>query len=76
MLDAFLSALPRDLANLREWWDGIDVSYRAVACALLSFYLMWQATKSSHRNDRGFFITGAAALGLLAYAAMLIVGKK
>ena len=76
MLDAFFIALQRDLANLHEWWRSIDTTYRAVGCALVSFFLMWEATKSSQGNDRRFFLTGMAALGLLAYGAMLFVEKK
>lgn len=71
MLDSIFTALQTNLAGLREWWGSINTTYRAAGCLLVSFYLMWEATKSSEVHDRKFFITGLAALGLLAYGAAL-----
>ncbi len=76
MLDTLLNALQADLINLREWWNSIDATYRAAGCLLISFYLMWEATKSSHGNDRRFFLTGLVALGMLIYGAALFAQKK
>ena len=40
---------------------------------LLALYLIWEATKAAEEHDRKFFVTGMAALGLLAYGAVLFV---
>ena len=74
MLDSVLKTLQTNVAELSEWWNSIDSTYRATGCLLTSFLLMWEATKAtSEDRDRKFFFTGIAALGLLAYGAVLFM---
>lgn len=71
MLGSILTTLQTNAVNLSEWWDSIDNTYRAGGCVLLALSLIWEATKSAEDRDRKFFISGLAALGLLAYGAVL-----
>ena len=73
MLNLILKSLQRDVADLASWWSAIPYTYRGAGCLLLALALMWDATKlsSEGHRDRKFFLTGMAALGLLAYAAMI-----
>ena len=74
MLDSMLTTLQTNAASLSEWWASINTTYRATGCLLTSFFLMWEATKAtSEDRDRKFFFIGMAALGLLAYGALLFV---
>jgi len=54
------------------WWTSINSTYRGGGCLLVALFLMWEATKASAEGerDRKFFLTGMAALGLLAYSAV------
>lgn len=72
--DSFMRAIQANAADFTEWWDSINSTYRAAGCMLTSIFLMWEATKaSSVDQDRKFFLTGMAALGLLAYSAVLFM---
>jgi hypothetical protein len=73
-LDSLLTTLQTNAAELSEWWASINTTYRATGCLLTSFFLMWEATRStSEDRDRKFFLTGIAALGLLGYGAVLFL---
>ena len=71
MLDSVFASLQANLANLSEWWQSINTTYRAGGCMLLAIFLMWEATKAHEENDRMFFVSGLVALGLLGYGAVL-----
>jgi len=72
--DSFMRALQANAADFREWWASINSTYRAAGCMLTSLLLMWEATKANAvDHDRKFFVTGIAALGLLAYSAVLFM---
>jgi hypothetical protein len=73
MLNSILTMVDRSVVDLSEWWDSISTTYRGAACMLLALFLMWEATKSSEDRDRRFFLTGIAALGLLAYGAIVFI---
>jgi hypothetical protein len=67
-----LRSLEKNVVDFVVWWKSINYTYRGGACLLLALLLMWEATKGSTEgeHDRKFFLTGMAALGLLAYAAV------
>jgi hypothetical protein len=71
MLDSFLRTFISDVSSLSERWDSFNSTYRAAGCLLVSLLLIWDATRIGGQRDRKFFVTGAVALGLLAYGAML-----
>jgi hypothetical protein len=74
MLDSVIEALRTNASDLSEWWQSINTTYRAAGCLATSLFLMWEATKAtSEDRDRKFFLTGIAALGLLAYGAVLFM---
>ena len=73
MFNSILTTLDRTVVELSEWWDSISTTYRGAGCMLLALLLMWEATKSSEDRDRRFFLTGIAALGLLAYGAVTFI---
>jgi hypothetical protein len=75
MLDSVLATLQTNLGNLSEWWESLNVTYRAAGCFLVSLLLIWDATRAveARDRDRKFFVTGLVALGLLAYGAVLFV---
>jgi hypothetical protein len=73
MLDSILTLIERNVADLGEWWSSTSSTYRGAGCLLLALFLMWEATKSSGAHDRRFFLTGMAALGLLAYGAIVFI---
>lgn len=73
MFNSMLTMVVRNVADLSEWWNSISTTYRGAGCLLLALFLMWEATKSSEDRDRRFFFTGIAALGLLAYGAILFI---
>jgi hypothetical protein len=75
MLNAILTSVQHTVLDLSAWWSSLNNTYRGGGCLLLALYLMWEATKasSSGKHDRMFFVTGMAALGLLAYGAALFV---
>ncbi len=73
MLNSILTSLQTNAVNLLEWWTSINANYRAGGCVLLSLLLIWEATRAAEQSDRRFFLSGLAALGLLAYGAMLFV---
>ncbi len=75
--DSIVRAIQANGADLTEWWSSLNSTYRAAGCMLISLFLMWEATKaSSVDQDRKFFLTGMAALGLLAYGAVLFMHGK
>jgi hypothetical protein len=39
----------------------------------MALFLMWEATRTTENRDRSFFVTGMAALGLLAYGAIVFI---
>jgi hypothetical protein len=73
MIDSILTSLQKNVVDFASWWSAIPYTYRGAGCLLLALALMWDATKlsSEGHRDRKFFLTGMAALGLLAYAAMI-----
>ena len=74
MLDQILRAVQTNVAELSDWWDSLNTTYRAAGCLLVSLFLMLQATRASAADrDRNFFLTGIVALGFLAYGAVLFV---
>ncbi len=75
--DAFIRVIQANVADFTEWWDSLNSTYRAAGCMLTSILLMWEATKAnSVDQDRKFFVTGMAALVLLAYSAVLFMHGK
>ena len=73
MGNSIFTLIERNVADLGEWWSSTSSTYRGAGCLLLALFLMWQATKSSGEHDRRFFLTGMAALGLLAYGAIVFI---
>ena len=73
MFNSILTMVMRNVVDLSEWWDSISTTYRGAGCMLLALFLMWEATRSSGDRDRRFFLTGMAALGLLAYGAIVFI---
>ncbi len=72
--DSIVRAIQANATDLTEWWSALNTTYRAAGCMLISIFLMWEATKAnSFDQDRKFFVTGIAALGLLAYSAVLFM---
>jgi len=65
--------IDRSVGGVTDWWSSTSSTYRGAGCLLLALFLMWQATKSSEQHDRRFFLTGMAALGLLAYGAIVFI---
>ena len=67
-----MPSLQTNIEDFIVWWSSIPYTYRGCGGLLLALALMWDATKLSSQGerDRKFFLTGMAALGLLAYAAM------
>jgi hypothetical protein len=75
--DSIVRAIQANAADFAAWWDSINSTYRAAGCMLTSLVLMWEATKANSMDqDRKFFLTGIAALGLLAYSAVLFMHGK
>jgi hypothetical protein len=72
LLNSILIAVQRNVGDFIDWWFSINYTYRGGGCLLAALLLMCEATRASREGerDRRFFITGMAALGLLAYAAM------
>jgi hypothetical protein len=73
MLNSIFTTIERNVQDLGEWWSSTSSTYRGAGCLLLALLLMWEATKSSEDRDRRFFLTGMAALGLLAYGAIVFI---
>jgi len=65
--------LQADFAHLSDFWNALPVIYRAGGCLLAALFLMWRATSGGGVRDRMFFVSGAVALVLLAYGAMMFV---
>ena len=75
-LNSILANLQKDVSDFIEWWSSLSYNVRGAGCLLIALLLMWEATRGSMEGerDRRFFMTGMAALGLLAYAAVLFSG--
>jgi hypothetical protein len=65
--------LQADMAAVSDLWNALPVFYRAGGCLLAALFLMWRATSGGGERDRMFFVSGAVALVLLAYGAMMFV---
>ncbi|HLI79703.1 MAG TPA: hypothetical protein VKV03_06950 [Candidatus Binataceae bacterium] len=74
MFNSILTMVMKNVVDLSEWWNSISTTYRGAGCLLVSLFLMWEATRTSeNRRDHRFFLTGIAALGLLAYGAIVFI---
>jgi hypothetical protein len=74
MLNEIVAMVERNVADFGAWWHSVNSTYRGAGCLLLALFLMWEATRiSENRRDRTFFLTGMAALGLLAYGAIVFI---
>ena len=74
MLNAIVAMVQRNVVDFSAWWHSVNPTYRGAGCLLLALFLMWEATRTSeNRRDRTFFLTGMAALGLLAYGAIVFI---
>jgi hypothetical protein len=74
MFNSIVTILQRNVVDLGDWWHSVSPTYRGAGCLLLALFLMWEATRTSEdRRDRRFFLTGMAALGLLAYGAIVFI---
>jgi len=76
MLKSILWDLQKDVSDFIDWWSNLSYTARGGGCLLIALILMWDATRASNEGerDRRFFMTGMAALGLLAYSAVLFSG--
>jgi len=72
-IDSITMTAERSVFQLSDWWQSISTTYRGAGAMLMALFLMWEATKSSGDRDRKFFVTGLAALGLLAYGAIIFI---
>ena len=72
-INSIIMTVERSAWEVIDWWRSLSTTYRGAGAMLLALFLMWEATKSSGNHDRRFFVTGMAALGLLAYGAIIFI---
>ena len=73
MIESIWQAFQGLMAPLTQAWDQIPLTYRAGGCLIASLFLMWRATRGDGEHDRMFFVSGAVALVLLAYGAIMFM---
>jgi hypothetical protein len=76
MLNSIWWTAQKNIEDFIDWWSSLSYTARGGGCLLVALILMWEATRGSTEgeHDRRFFVTGMAALSLLAYSAVLFSG--